>query len=110
MQIGVHGGGHYSLGGDPGNDVYVSPGDPAFYLHHAMIDRVWWIWQHTGKDAYERQFGPEAIAGTRTFLDKPPSSNATLDDLIEFGYAAGPPRLIRDLLSTVRGPFCYVYL
>jgi tyrosinase len=37
--IGVHGGGHYALGGDPGRDAFVSPGDPAFYLHHSMIDR-----------------------------------------------------------------------
>lgn len=35
--IGVHGGGHYSLGGDPGRDVYTSPGDPVFYLHHGYV-------------------------------------------------------------------------
>lgn len=39
--IGVHGGGHYSLGGDPGRDVFVSPGDPAFWTHHGGIDRAW---------------------------------------------------------------------
>lgn len=33
------------MGGDPGRDLFVSPGDPAFYFHHAMIDRTWWIWQ-----------------------------------------------------------------
>ncbi|GAB7326364.1 hypothetical protein MBLNU13_g10398t1 [Cladosporium sp. NU13] len=106
--IGVHGGGHYTLGGDPGNDVFTSPGDPAFYLHHGMIDRVWWIWQMLSPN--ERQFTSKAIAGTQTFLDTPPSANGTLDDQIEFGYAAGPARPIRDLLSTVSGPFCYVYL
>ena len=42
---GVHGGGHLTIGGDPGADFYASPGDPAFYLHHAQIDRVWTIWQ-----------------------------------------------------------------
>lgn len=26
--IGVHGGGHYSMGGDPGHDLLVSPGLP----------------------------------------------------------------------------------
>jgi tyrosinase len=73
-----------------------------------MIDRVWWIWQMLSP--YERQFTSKAIAGTRTFLNNPPSANGTLEDLIEFGYATGPPRPIGDLLSTVRGPFCYVYL
>jgi tyrosinase len=59
---------------------------------------------------HERQSTNKAIAGTKTFLNDPPSANGTLDDEIEFGYAAGPPKPIRDLLSTVRGPFCYVYL
>jgi len=42
-------GSEYSLGGDgehvecPGTSV---PGDPGFWLHHAQIDLVWWIWQN----------------------------------------------------------------
>ncbi len=43
--VGIHGGGHFIMGGNPGSDPFVSPGDPAFYLHHAQIDRVYWIWQ-----------------------------------------------------------------
>jgi len=58
----------------------------------------------------ERQFSDKAIAGTRTFLNDPPSANGTLDDTIAFDYATGPPRPIRDLMSTVGGPFCYIYL
>ena len=42
--IGLHGGGHFTIGGDPGGDVFISPSDPAFYLHHGQIDRVWAIW------------------------------------------------------------------
>ncbi|KAK7746333.1 hypothetical protein SLS53_002292 [Cytospora paraplurivora] len=105
--LGVHGGGHFALGGDPGRDIYVSPGDPAFYLHHAMIDRIWWLWQL--QDAATRIGGNNTIAGTNTFLNDPPSANTTLEDWIQFGYAAGPPRQIKDLLSTTSGPFCYVY-
>jgi len=44
-ELGVHGGGHFVIGGDPGGDPFISPGDPAFYLHHAQVDRVYWIWQ-----------------------------------------------------------------
>jgi tyrosinase len=44
--MGVHGGGHYTIGGDPGGDVYLSPGEPVFYLHHAQLDRAYWIWQN----------------------------------------------------------------
>lgn len=42
--IGVHGGGHYTIGGDPGGDLFTSPGDPAFYLHHGQVDRLWTMW------------------------------------------------------------------
>jgi tyrosinase len=105
--IGIHGGGHYSLGGDPGNDVYTSPGDPAFYLHHSMIDRVWWIWQM--QNPKERVNGKNAVQGTNTFLNMPPSPETTLDDTIDIAWIGGE-RKIKDLISTLSGPFCYVYL
>ncbi|EEP82997.1 conserved hypothetical protein [Uncinocarpus reesii 1704] len=103
--VGVHGGGHFALGGDPGRDVFVSPGDPAFFLHHGMIDRVWWIWQSL--DPKNRR---NAIHGTGTFLNQPPSPNTTLDTLIDLGHAGGSVRPMRDLMSTTDGPFCYTYL
>ncbi|KAK1514570.1 uncharacterized protein CCOS01_13851 [Colletotrichum costaricense] len=105
--IGIHGGGHYSLGGDPGRDVFTSPGDPVFYLHHSMIDRVWWMWQMLSPQV--RQYGATALSGTNTFLDQPPSANTTMDDVLQYGWV-GESLKIRDALSTVAGPFCYVYL
>ncbi|KAB8231515.1 tyrosinase family protein [Aspergillus alliaceus] len=103
--IGVHGGGHYSMGGDPGRDVYTSPGDVAFWHHHGMIDRTWWIWQNL--DLKKRQ---NAISGTGTFMNNPASPNTTLDTVIDIGYANGSPIAMRDLMSTTAGPFCYVYI
>ncbi|KAI1860931.1 uncharacterized protein JN550_011086 [Neoarthrinium moseri] len=102
--IGVHGGGHYTVGGDPSGDVFVSPGEPTFYLHHGMIDLVWWIWQLL--DEKNRRF---AISGTQTFLNQPPTPDATLDDIVDLGYAGGGPITIRELMSTTDGPFCYTY-
>lgn len=29
-------------------DLYTSPADPIFFLHHANLDRVWWSWQKKG--------------------------------------------------------------
>lgn len=44
INLGVHGGGHFSL--DPALlDFFASPSDPAFFLHHSNIDRVWTLWQ-----------------------------------------------------------------
>jgi hypothetical protein len=42
---GVHSAAHFTIGSDPGGDFYTSPGDPAFWLLHGQIDRVWTIWQ-----------------------------------------------------------------
>jgi tyrosinase len=105
--LGVHGGGHYSMGGDPGRDFFVSPGDPLFYLHHSMIDRTWWIWQSL--DSKTRTSG-KGISGTGTFLNGPPSANTTMDTMIDLGHAAGPPVKMADLMSTTAGPMCYIYI
>ncbi|PVH84097.1 tyrosinase [Cadophora sp. DSE1049] len=105
--IGVHGGGHYTIAGNPGADTFTSPGDPAFYLHHGMIDRVWWLCQN--QDPANRT---NAISGTGTFLDLPTSPNTTLDTVIDLGFAGNTgygPITMRDLMSTVAGPFCYTY-
>ncbi|KAK7960348.1 Di-copper centre-containing protein, partial [Apiospora saccharicola] len=102
--IGVHGGGHYTIGGDPAGDTFTSPGDPVFYLHHGMIDLVWWVWQMM--DIPNRQ---NAVAGTNTFLNQPPSANTTLDTVIDLFYAGGGPITMRELTSIHDGPFCYTY-
>jgi tyrosinase len=50
------------------------------------------------------------IAGTITFLNQPPSRNATLDDRIDLGVNDGFKGMtIRDAMSTTEGPFCYIY-
>lgn len=41
---GVHAGGHFTIGAID-LDAFASSGDPAFYLHHAQVDRVWTLWQ-----------------------------------------------------------------
>lgn len=72
-----------------------------------MIDRVWWIWQM--QDPQERQYGATALMGTVTFLNTPESENTTFSDLLDAGYAADTVITIQDAMSTVAGPFCYVY-
>jgi tyrosinase len=103
-EFGVHTGGHFTIGGDPGGDLFTSPGDPAFWLHHGQIDRTWWIWQN--QDLRNRLY---AISGTITINNNPPSRNGTLDDLLSLGVNA-EDITIRDAMSTMRGPFCYIYL
>lgn len=52
----IHSAGHFSVGG-LANDPYASPGDPIFYLHHGMMDRVWSLWQAQDPNARFYQVG-----------------------------------------------------
>ncbi|PGH02445.1 tyrosinase [Blastomyces parvus] len=103
--FGVHGGGHLFLGGMTGqhSDFYSSPQEPAFFLHHGQIDRLWSIWQWL--DIKERR---DAVHGTLTLANIPPTRNGTLDDIIDLGPLA-PPVTVREVMSTIDGPFCYLY-
>lgn len=103
-EYGVHTAGHFIAAGDPGGDIFVSPGDPVFWLHHSQIDRVWWIWQN--QDIKNRK---DAIGGTITLNNNPPSRNGTLDDIVSIGVN-GPDIAIRSLTSTTAGPMCYIYI
>jgi len=68
-----------------------------------MIDRVYFLWQaHHAPQSYK------ALHGTRTILNFPPSDNATLEDIQDLNFVAGPAKL-GDLLNTLDGPFCYIY-
>lgn len=103
--LGIHSAGHYTIGGDPGADFFASPGDPAFFLHHAMIDRTYWIHQ-----ALHLPQSLTDLDGTNTIFNNPPSPETTLDDLIGMGREA-PLIKIGDAMNTVGGtPFCYIYL
>ena len=42
-------------------------------------------------------------------MDNPPSANMTLEDVIDISPLDTPIK-IKDLMSTVGGPFCYVYI
>ncbi|KAK3306517.1 uncharacterized protein B0T15DRAFT_527438 [Chaetomium strumarium] len=100
---GVHAGGHFTIGGDPGSDIFASPGDPVFYLHHAMIDRVWWIWQMQDPSSRLTQVAG-SVAGSRR------QGKGT--DLVDLGINA-PAVAINDLLDTMGGldgQMCYIYL
>lgn len=101
---GVHSAGHFTISGDPGSDFYTSPGDPAFWLHHAMIDRTWYIWQT--QDFNNRQ---QVIAGGTSMMGG--GRAQALTDYVDLDVVNvdGTKYMIKDLVSTVAGPFCYVY-
>ncbi len=101
---GVHTAGHFTTGGDPGGDLFASPGEPTFFLHHAQIDRTWWIWQN--QDPKNRK---SAFAGGTSTLDPVNSPPGKLTDPIIMGSLA-PTIKNQDALWTTGGPFCYIYV
>ncbi|CAN8100374.1 unnamed protein product [Discula destructiva] len=109
-ELGVHGGIHWSLGGDPGRDLFVSPGDPAFFLHHGMIDRAWWLWQMQDP-ATRIEDWTTAVKGPFTMRNETaPFRNGTAEDVIQLGYVAeGKAFQLGELLDPTAGFLCYVY-
>lgn len=100
--IGLHAGGHFTIG-KIGSDFFASPQDPAFWVHHGNVDRLYTQWQ--AADPENRQY---AVAGTSTVLNIPPSDNVTLD-YVQTWNGLDRDLPIRDLVSTTAGPFCYRY-
>lgn len=103
-KLGVHGGGHW-LGGGPSQleDFHSSPNDPVFYIHHAMIDRIWTVWQYMDRENRQNQ-----IYGTSTLNNSPASADMTLEDSLPFGLVTQSP-VLGDLMDTLAGPYCYRY-
>ncbi|KAF8802290.1 Di-copper centre-containing protein [Phlegmacium glaucopus] len=96
----IHDGGHDAVGGEMSN-FYSSPADPLFYLHHANLDRIWWIWQQMlPSRLYD-------ISGRSTIT--PPFQNVTLDFGLEMGDLA-PTIPIRDVMDLRQKPSCYAYV
>jgi tyrosinase len=102
---GVHNTGHFTIAGDPGGDFYISPNDPAFWLHHSMIDRTWHIWQI--QDYANRQ---QVIAGGTSMMSFGfGGRQQALSDPVDLGVVGPKVYKISELVSIVGGPFCYVY-
>ncbi|KAL2256147.1 hypothetical protein VTK26DRAFT_2113 [Humicola hyalothermophila] len=109
--------GHYLIGGDPGGDFYASPGDPLFYFHHGMLDRIWWIWQM--QDPENRIRGSNSVPGMPA---APPMDHGAAaaerdkracvgDEVVDLGWTAGPVKLmdLNEQLGGLGGELCYVY-
>ena len=79
LEDGPHNAGHRWIGGDMAS--LESPRDPAFWFHHAQIDRIWTLWQaehpdqqatfarnermESALDPWPREFRVESVNDTR---------------------------------------------
>lgn len=93
---GAHAWGHNGIGAVMA-DVFASPGDPVFFLHHAFIDRNYRIWQNA--DPARITY----IDGTDRF------GNALTMDTGVFLSGLRPNVVVRDIINTLGDTLCYRY-
>lgn len=102
LLMGPHTAGHMQLGSSM-VDFWTAPQDPAFMLHHAMVDRVWTLWQ--AQNPKHRQY---ALNGTSTNMNPPTAPDVTLDTQLTWG-SLGNSLTMREVMSTEAYEFCYAY-
>ncbi len=94
--------------GDPGGDLFTSPADPAFWIHHGNMDRMCSLWQ--ALDPVKRHCDLDAgDYGHVTWANQPPTNFTKLRDMIDMGYA-GASIAIGEVMDTLSGPLYYFYL
>lgn len=98
--MGIHGPGHFGVGGEAG-DMYSSPGEPLFFLHHANLDRIWWEWE---SQSLLRLLD---ISGPVNMMDYT-GPNVTLSFPVNMGRLA-PTVSIARLMHIRLGGLCYTY-
>ena len=107
---GFHGAGHLSVGGDAGHmsDIYASPGDPLFYLHHTTIDHEWWKWQNVDPEARLKDATGPILPFGIPLGSRTGGENITLDFMIGLAELA-PMVPLRSVMDTEGDFLCYTY-
>lgn len=93
---GPHAWGHNGIGAVM-SDVWASPSDPVFWLHHGFVDRTFRIWQNQNS-ARVNSINGNDIQG----------NPLTLDTTVNV-YDFRPTVRIRDILDTTGTTLCYRY-
>ncbi|KAM0228848.1 hypothetical protein ACHAP5_011828 [Fusarium lateritium] len=107
--VGPHTLGHSFIGGDF-IDLYSSPNDPLFWLHHAQLDYMWWLWQKADESRLVDMGGARTLDGYGPSGDK--VEQTTLDTPLWMGFMNGDVS-VKAVMDTVNGDgegvLCYKY-
>ncbi|KAG5784240.1 hypothetical protein H9Q73_002142 [Fusarium xylarioides] len=94
LENGPHGAIHQAVGGDLIPST--SPNDPLFMLHHAQIDRLWWMWQQKSPKQRNLDFSGIRILASGV-TDKMPM------------HGLGPDKPVSELMTTSSNLLSYRY-
>ena len=95
FETGPHAWGHNSIGGVM-SDMFSSPEDPVFWLHHAYVDRGYRIWQN--EHGGGREINGQDVRGNDLTLDTNVNIWGLRDDI-----------RIRSIIDTTDTRLCYRY-
>jgi len=72
INSGPHGNVHVYTGGGTGDmtQVRTAAFDPIFWLHHAQVDRIWWLWQRKHGDSTMPQARLDYIAAPWSYTGR----------------------------------------
>jgi len=89
-----------------------SANDPLFFLHHSMIDKLWYDWQHIHKDNFW-SFHGGSVGGhnSASIYAKYPTGAPPFLNFTSVIPSDGilPKYTIHDVMDTVGGTLCYIY-
>jgi tyrosinase len=77
---GIHNSGHVWVGGTM-SMIPTAPADPVFWMHHAEIDRRWWLWETANPGQNP------ALAGAAAIMDPWSETEINTRDIEALGYA-----------------------
>jgi tyrosinase len=78
---GIHGSVHIWVGGTM-SDAGVSPADPVFWLHHANLDRLWWVWYNSPQGNHQNP----PLTGMDAVMDPWTYTEADVRSITALGY------------------------
>lgn len=77
--------------------------DPVFFLHHAQLDRIWWMWQQADPEHRYDEF-----TGPKEDFRHNQSVNSSLEDIL-YGGALGDDVRVKDIIRVDTALLCYRY-
>lgn len=99
LERGPHAAIHSAIGGDM--NPATSPNEPMFFLHHAQVDRLWWLWQQENPETRLEDYSGNRVLNSG-------ANDAELTDVMDFmGLAANVT--VEDVMGTSSEILCYEY-